>query len=217
MGCQNKEGMTYIIGITGSSGSGKTFFRQCFLEHFKPGEITLLSMDNYYFPGQTQTRKENLLHNFDLPEAIDHETIYGDIQDLMQGKTIYRKEYTFHNPHKAARILELNPSPILVIEGLFILHYPDISRLIDYKIFMQTEAQVALERRIKRDYEERGYHAEEVQYKWENHAVPAFEQYLLPYKQQCNQIIDNNGNDPSEIQEIARTLSQYLRSHFFYN
>lgn len=208
--------MTYIIGICGGSGSGKTFFRKCFLEHFKPGEITLLSQDNYYYPLKTKTKKENLLYNFDLPEALDQAAFLEDIQRLIQGKTIYKQEYTFHNPKLKPRTLEIPSSPIVIIEGLFILHDPAINALLDYKVFMQASGEVALARRIKRDYIERGYTQEEVRYKWTHQVLPAFEQYLLPYKHTCNQIIENSTDDPENIRQHARDIALYLRSYFFY-
>ena len=205
----------YVIGIAGSSGSGKTFFLNCFLNHFKSGEVTLVSQDDYYIPSNTKTQEENRLYNFDLPTAINRGDFYADIQALINGKSITKEEYTFNNPSLKPKILEIHSAPILIVEGLFIFHYEEINALLDHRIFMHAEEDVALERRLKRDFIERGYDREDVLYKWHNHVVPAYEEYLLPYRDQCDQIIDNNSNRAEDIVAVSGEISAYLRKAFF--
>lgn len=206
----------YIIGIAGSSGSGKTEFLNSFSNNFNPNEITVISQDDYYIPVHTKTKEENKLHNFDLPTAIDREAFYHDIQSLIEGKSITKEEYHFNNPTKASRTLTMHPAPILLIEGLFIFHYQEINKLLDHRIFLHADDNIALERRIQRDALERGYSSEDVIYKWEHHVRPANERYLLPYKNNCNQILENNSQDLSDIQQSAKEISAYLRQFFFY-
>jgi len=205
----------YIIGVTGCSGSGKTFFLKCFLEHFKKNEITLISQDDYYIPANTKTKEENRLHNFDLPTSIDRDHFYQDIKSLIQGNKVYKEEYRFNNPALEPRILEINPAPILIVEGLFIFHYEEINALLDHRIFIHADEKIALQRRIKRDFEERGYGKEDVLYKWNEHVVPAFNEYLLPHKKQSDQVIENNTDDTENISIIAQHISAYLRQSFF--
>lgn len=205
----------YIIGVAGNSGSGKTFFLNCFLKHFKPGEISLISLDNYYIPSNTKTKEENKLYNFDLPSAFDKDTFYNDIKSLVEWKTITKEEYTFNNSLLKSRILEIKPSPILIIEGLFIFYYDQINSLIDHRIFMHTDEKTALTRRLKRDFIERGYSEDDVLYKWNNHVIPAFHKYLLPFKESCNQIIDNSIENEGDIDGISKDISSYLRQSFF--
>src|SRR5690606_6246038 len=78
----------YVIGIAGSSGSGKTFFLKRFLEHFPPEQVTLVSQDDYYIPANTKTKEENRLYNFDLPTAINRTGFFQDIKRLFEGQTI---------------------------------------------------------------------------------------------------------------------------------
>ncbi len=205
----------YVIGIAGSSGSGKTFFLNCFLNHFKAGEVTLVSQDDYYIPSNTKTQEENRLYNFDLPTAINRNDFYADVQALIDGKSITKEEYTFNNSALKPRILEIHSAPILIVEGLFIFHYEEINALLDHRIFMHAEEDVALERRLKRDFIERGYDREDVLYKWHNHVVPAYQEFLLPYRDQCDQIIDNNSNRAEEIVAVSGDISAYLRKAFF--
>ncbi len=200
-----------IIGIAGGSGSGKTFFLNSFLHHFKNDKITLISQDDYYIPAGEMTQEENKLYNFDLPSTIDDEQFHIDVKKLIKGEVVYKKEYSFNNPLAVVKILEINPAPILIVEGLFILHFKKISNLLDLRIFIEADEEVALHRRIKRDGMERGYPEEDVIYKWNNHVVPAYKEFLLPYKEQCDQIVFNNDDTPDDIIRITEEITQELK------
>ncbi|GGG91275.1 MULTISPECIES: uridine kinase family protein [Pedobacter] len=202
----------FIIGIAGGSGSGKTFFLNCFLHHFKQDEVTLVSQDDYYIPAGDMTQEENKLYNFDLPSTIDSEQFLKDIKQLMSGEVVYKKEYNFNNPLAVVKILEIKSAPIIIVEGLFILHFKEIAALLDHTIFVDADEQVALDRRIKRDGLERGYPEDDVLYKWHNHVVPAYKEYLLPYREQCNKVVINNTNEPDEIIAITEDISNDLRN-----
>src|SRR5690606_32858524 len=104
----------------GSSGSGKTFFLNSFINHFDKHEVALISQDDYYIPSNTKTQEENRLYNFDLPTAIDRNAFYHDICLLFDGQTVYRQEYTFNNAARKPKLIETQPAPILIVEGLFI-------------------------------------------------------------------------------------------------
>lgn len=200
-----------VIGIAGSSGSGKTFFLKSFLNHFAEDQITLISQDDYYIPANTKTREENRLYNFDLPTAIDRAAFYKDIKDLFEGKTILKEEYTFNNPNIKPKMLEIKPAPLLIVEGLFIFHYEEINELLNYRIFLDAEESVALQRRLKRDLIERGYDEEDVMYKWTNHVVPSYNKYLLPYREQTDKVLINNTDDPKVIDMATAEISSDLR------
>ncbi|TDG37015.1 uridine kinase [Pedobacter changchengzhani] len=202
----------FIIGIAGGSGSGKTFFLNCFLHHFVQDEVTLVSQDDYYIPAGELTQEENKLYNFDLPSTIDSQQFLKDIKQLLNGEAVYKKEYNFNNPLAVVKILEIKSAPIIIVEGLFILHFKEISSLLDHTIFVDAEEKVALDRRIRRDGLERGYSEEDVLYKWNNHVVPAYNEYLLPYKNECNLIVLNNSNEPEDIIGITDQISVELRN-----
>jgi uridine kinase len=202
----------FIIGIAGGSGSGKTFFLNCFLHHFKQDEVTLVSQDDYYIPAGDMTQEENKLYNFDLPSTIDSEQFLRDIKQLMSGEVVYKKEYNFNNPLAVVKILEIKSAPIIIVEGLFILHFKEIAALLNHTIFVDADEQVALDRRIKRDGLERGYPEDDVLYKWHNHVVPAYKEYLLPYREQCNKVVMNNTDEPDELIAITEDISNDLRN-----
>ncbi|MGV3684905.1 MAG: uridine kinase family protein [Daejeonella sp.] len=203
----------FVIGIAGGSGSGKTFFLKCFLNHFKESEVCLVSQDDYYFRvAHTMTAEENKLYNFDVPATIDQELFMRDITKLINGETVLQKEYTFNNPNAEPKLLEIRPAPIVIVEGLFILHFKEISELLDMKIFIETDEEVALKRRLKRDLLERGYPEEDVLYKWNNHVMPAYQTFLLPFKDECDEIITNNSHVAEDIIQITDEISARLRA-----
>jgi len=207
----------YVIGIAGSSGSGKTFFLKCFLNHFKEHEVTLISQDDYYLPANTKTQEENKLYNFDVPEAINRELFFHDINALIHGETVYKEEYTFNNPLIKPKMLEIKPAPLLIVEGLFIFHFDEINELLNERIFLHADEEIALQRRLKRDLIERGYYEEDVKYKWYNHVLPSFAEYLLPYQSTCNRVIENNTDDTQMMMRITDELSAELRQKLFCN
>ena len=202
----------FIIGIAGGSGSGKTFFLKCFLKHFSDSEVSLVSQDDYYFPvPPDMTAEENKHFNFDLPDTIDHQHFEEDIQSLLAGRSITKKEYTFNNPSAIPKMLEIKSAPIIIVEGLFILHFKKIAEQLDLKIFIDADDDVALQRRIKRDLVERGYSHDDVMYKWINHVVPAYKEFLLPYKNECDQVIVNNSHVAEDIICVTEEISKQLR------
>jgi len=202
----------YVIGVAGGSGSGKTVFLNSFLKHFNQNQVCLISQDDYYKNVSSEmTPDENRSHNFDLPECIETHQFEKDLNDLLTYKTIYKQEYTFNNPLLKPKLLEIKPAPIVIIEGLFIYHYPKINPLIDYRIFIDTTDNMALERRLKRDLNERGYSAEDVLYKWNNHVMPSFNKYLLPHRNNCHQIIQNTTNQMEHIIAHTRKIATDLK------
>lgn len=201
----------YVLGIAGGSGSGKTFFLKCFLKHFSADEICLISQDDYYIPVGELTAEENKLYNFDLPDTIDNELFLQDINKLLAAETVYKKEYAFNNPNAIPRMLEIKPAPVIIVEGLFILHFKKISELFDFKIFIDTTEEVALQRRLKRDLIERGYPENSILYKWNNHVAPAYKEFLLPYKNECDRVITNNTQVAEDIIKISEEISKELR------
>lgn len=198
----------YTIGITGGSGSGKTFFLQGLSAMFKPEDICLISQDNYYKPRNQQPVDENGVQNFDLPVSIDREAFLIDLLKIKSGQNVLKKEYTFNNPNAESKLLEFKSAPIIIVEGLFVQFFEEIEKELDLRIFIEAKDHVKLGRRIKRDQVERGYDLDDVLYRYQYHVMPIYESQIEPLKHQADLVIPNNSN----FTRALDVLANYLRS-----
>ncbi|MGY6561832.1 MAG: uridine kinase family protein [Luteibaculaceae bacterium] len=182
----------YLVGISGGSGSGKTTFIKALQQAMPQNSLALVSQDNYYHPRHKQPKDSEGRINFDLPSSINHVDFIADMKCLAEGKTIQKLEYTFNNPNKAPEFIEVQPAPIIVMEGLFIFHFEEIKDQLDLKIYIDVKEEIKLNRRIMRDAKERGYPEDSVRYQWNNHVMPSYKQFLYPYKSEMDIVIPNN-------------------------
>lgn len=201
-----------IIGISGGSGSGKTYLLKKLLHHYPASEICLVSMDHYYRPLEQQSFDENGEVNFDLPGSILEEELYNDILQLKAGRDVQIKEYHFNQPGIEADIITFSKAPILVLEGLFTFHFSRIADLCHLKVFIESDEALSLSRRITRDAAERSLSKEQVLYQWNNHVKPAYDLYLLPYRNQADLIIENTETEP-DLDTLFNRISQHKQQH----
>lgn len=200
-----------VIGIAGGSGSGKTTLLRALLGHFKPGDIAIISQDNYYKPREEQIPDENGVINFDLPTSIDREHFAQDLEDLMNDKPIQKLEYNFNNPEWKPAAIIVHPAPVIIMEGLFVFYFDEIRELLNYKVFLEAHHETRLERRIRRDALERGYPENEVRYQWNNHVRPAEIRYMEPFRPECDLIIDNTHSFDDGLQKLVLIIQNFLR------
>lgn len=200
----------YTIGITGGSGSGKTYFIEQLASHFQPHEICLISQDHYYKPIETQVIDDKGIQNFDLPEAIEREQLHADILKLKRGEPLLKKEYMFNKLDSQPKMLEFKPAPILIIEGLFVQYYPEIEKELDLKIFIEAKDYLKLSRRIRRDNEERGYDLDDVLYRYQHHVMPVYESLIKPLKHHADFIIPNNRHFERALHVMVAALKAHL-------
>lgn len=199
-----------IIGICGGSGSGKTTLLKRLAAFYGELQPTIFSMDNYYLPIGEQFLDENGEVNFDLPTALDKERLVRDLQDLKDGKSIEVKEYHFNAPPNKSVLITLDPSTIIIVEGLFLFQYEEVNKLLDFSIFMDVDPMVQLDRRLYRDQETRGYSREAILYQWNNHVVPCYEQYLSPYVHLADFVFENDQNADLEFERLIQVLTPKL-------
>ena len=203
----------YIIGITGGSASGKTSFLHDIKNAFQSTELCIVSQDNYYHPIHKQERDHNGEVNFDLPNSIDRASFFEDIHRLIKGECVQKIEYTFNNPDKIPNTITLNPSPIIVLEGLFVFYYEEIADLCDLKLFIDADEPLKLQRRLLRDAHERGYPESSVIYQWENHVMPTYRTFLEPLKTMADIVIINNKHYKNALSVILSHLNSVLTTN----
>lgn len=201
----------FLIGITGGSASGKTLFLNELINEFGEKDICLISQDNYYLDRDQQSVDENGVVNFDLPSCINDVEFARDIKLLKEGKGFTRKEYTFNNPSVTPKQLEFKAAPIVIVEGLFVMHFPEVNRLLDLRLFIDAQDHIRLKRRIIRDNNERGYDLEDVLYRFEKHVMPTYYKYLEPLKSEADLIIPNNTHFKNALEVLSGFLHSRLK------
>jgi len=202
---------TYVIGITGGSGSGKTTLVQILQSFFKEKSVSVLTMDNYYFPRDHQLTDENGIKNFDLPTSIDVRKFEEDLKKLINGEAVCLQEYVFNNAEKVASEIVIEPAEVLIVEGLFVLHEEKIRERLDLSVFIHTKENIKVIRRIKRDRIERNYPLDDVLYRYEHHVLPAFDAYIKPYVDDVDMVINNNKNFDKALELMKVFINSKLR------
>jgi uridine kinase len=200
----------YIIGIAGGSASGKTYLLKALRNFFSEGELCIISQDNYYHPADRQALDEKGFINFDLPEAIDTAAFLNDLNELKNGNPVQRQEYMFNQPGLIGSMLTLQPAPAIVIEGIFTFHFPEIFDMLDLKIFLDSREEIKLRRRLERDVKERGVTEEISLYQWHNHVLPAYNNYLMPYRDKADIILTNNEGFGKGLEILAGHIKDIL-------
>ena len=200
------QGKTIIIGIGGGSGSGKTTLLRRLAEFFNKENPAIFSMDNYYNPIEQQQKDSKNIVNFDLPTALNEVQLTKDISTLSKGEPIEVKEYFFNSTPSKNVLLTIQPSRLIIVEGLFLFHYSGVKKLLDYTIFVDVEHEIQLDRRIYRDQETRGYSRADIIYQWENHALPCYNNYILPYKNSANFIYLNDHHADEDFNQLISSM-----------
>lgn len=202
--------MAYVIGVSGGSGSGKSTFIRKLMKNLSDQPVTFVSQDDYYLPREQQVEDDNGVKNFDLPTSIDSLLLTQHLGQLANGIDVSKEEYTFNNTQKKASIKHFKANPVIIIEGLFIYHFEEIAQMCDLKLFIDAPIDLRIIRRINRDQVERNYPLDDVLYRYQHHVSPAYEIYILPYRDSCDIVINNI----SGMQTAVNLITTYISSRF---
>ena len=211
MGDQN----IIVIGVAGGTGSGKTTLVKALMNRF--GEnITVLSHDNYYKQHNELTYEERAKLNYDHPDAFDTDMMIEHLRLLKQGVAIDCPTYDFTVHNRAEGILHIEPEKVIVVEGILIFQNLELCREMDIKIFVDTDADVRLCRRIRRDVRKRGRTIESVIEQYLTTVKPMHEAFVEPSKRNADIIIPNGGENGPAIEMLVhhiRSLIQKANLH----
>ncbi len=202
--------MSYIIGICGGSASGKTYLLERMLARFPKGKCTLISQDNYYKNRAEQVKDEDGLVNYDHPDSLNLDKFVADVKELMAGKSIDVQEYTFNNPDITPQIFTYHPTPIIILEGLFVFHKPELNRLMNLKLFVEADEHIRFSRRLVRDVQQRNYSFDETIRDYNKFVAPMYAQFVAPTQKQCDFIIPNNHNMDTATEVIISYLNTVI-------
>ncbi|HHL71020.1 MAG TPA: uridine kinase [Bacteroidetes bacterium] len=200
-----------LIGIAGGTGSGKSLVSQSILKALGSDKIVIIEQDAYYKDLAHLPPEERAKTNFDHPNSIDHELLYAHIRDLVAGKTIEQPLYDFACHTRRPETRRLGPHEIIILEGILILDSQQLRSLMDIKVFVDTDADIRLLRRIRRDVEERGRTVESVLDQYENSVRPMHLQFVEPSKRYADIIIPEGGRNTVAIDLLKTKIEAILR------
>ncbi|GDX49431.1 uridine kinase [Bacteroidota bacterium] len=198
----------FVIGLTGLSGAGKTYFVDA-LKARLADAVTIVGFDDYYKPLEMQHVDEFGEANYDLPSALFSDRFHEDLMSLIAYRPVMIKKYQFENYDAPDRTEIVSPAPILLVEGLFVMDYVAVDTLLDYRIFIDCDLELCFQRRKERDIRDRGIPLQRSLHQWEHHVMPAYNNHILPHKDRCDLVIENNG--PAE--ENVNAIIDHIRSH----
>lgn len=187
-------GSVMTIGIAGGTGSGKTTITRRLLQKFS-SNVSVIYHDNYYKAHNDLNYEQRSLLNYDCPDAFDTELMLRDLKRLRAGEAICCPvyDYTIHN--RSEKTVLVKPSPVVIVEGILILQDPRLCELLDIKIFVDTDADVRILRRIVRDVRDRGRSLESVVDQYLTTVKPMHEMYVEPSKRNADIIIPEGGHN----------------------
>ena len=201
-----------LIGITGGTGSGKTTVAEAIHSAFEGNSITMIMQDSYYKDQSHITFEERLKTNYDHPHSIDMDHLIRDLKSLMSGKSVDMPVYDFAEHTRKSETIHIVPTDIIIVEGILVLDDKNLRDLLDIKIYVDTDADIRILRRMQRDINERGRSMESVINQYLNVVRPMHEQVTEPTKRYADIIIPEGGRNRVAIDVIIRSIKEYLRN-----
>ena len=199
----------YIIGVAGGSGSGKSTFAQRIKEAF-PDHVAMISCDNYYLPHDDLTLEERANLNYDAPYSLEFDLMVSHLEALRQGQAIQCPVYDFTQHTRSDAVTEIQPRPIILIDGILIFHDPALRACMDLKIYVETDADERILRRARRDMKERGRDLDSVIHQYLATVKPMHNTYVEPTKVYAD-IILNGGKNEQAFILVKTQIDQLLR------
>ncbi|WVE61325.1 uridine kinase [Enterococcus faecium] len=199
-----------IIGVTGESGSGKTSVSRAIFNNFPDHSIMMLEQDSYYKDQSHLSFEERLNTNYHYPFAFDNDLLIQHVGDLLNYKAIEKPVYDYvaHTRSQATIIQE--PKEVIILEGILILEDERLRDLMDIKVYVDTDDDIRIIRRIKRDMEERGRTLDSVIEQYLTVVKPMYHQFIEPTKRYADIIVPEGGENHVAIDLITTKVASFL-------
>ncbi len=198
-----------IIGIAGGTGSGKTTLTQEIVKRFG-SDVAVLCHDNYYHAHDALTYEERCRLNYDHPDAFDSALMVQQLQQLRDGRPIECPTYDYTQHNRAAATVTVQPARVIVVEGILILADAALRELMDIRIFVDTDADVRILRRILRDVEQRGRSLQSVVEQYLTTVKPMHEQFVEPSKRNADIIVLDGGHNLVALDMIMTRIADHI-------
>ena len=198
-----------VVGVAGGSGSGKTTLSNNLLTRFGD-RVSIVHHDNYYRAHDDLTYEERTQLNYDCPEAFETELMVEHLHLLRQGRSVHCPVYDFTVHNRSGETVVIEPRPVILVEGILIFADKSLVELMDIKVFVDTDADIRLARRVVRDVEDRGRTVRSIIDQWQNTVKPMHEMYVEPSKKNADVIIPEGGDNPVALDLIVGRIERHL-------
>ena len=204
------ENNILVIGIAGGTGSGKTTLMKNLIARFSD-DVTVLSHDNYYKRHDELTYEERCRLNYDEPAALETDLMAYHLDQLRHGQAIDCPVYDFTVHNRSEETVRIVPKKVIIVEGILIFENQPLRDLMDIRIFVDTDADVRLCRRIKRDVNKRGRSLESVLQQYQETVKPMHEKYVEPSKRFANIVVPEGGKNLVALDMIVGRIQRHLK------
>ncbi|WP_264738627.1 uridine kinase [Cytobacillus firmus] len=204
-----------VIGVAGGSGSGKTSVTKAIYDRFKGHSILMIEQD-YYYKDQTHLPfEERLKTNYDHPLAFDNDLLIEHIESLLRYEPINKPVYDYAMHTRSEKVIEVEPKDVIILEGILILEDERLRNLMDMKLYVDTDADLRIIRRLFRDIKERGRTMDSVIEQYVNVVRPMHNQFIEPTKRYADIIIPEGGHNYVAIDLMVTKIQTILEQKSF--
>lgn len=207
---KGKVEVMIIVGIAGGTGSGKTTFAQALQKAIRSDSV-IISQDSYYYANTHLDYSERVKINYDHPDAFEDELLVFHLKQLRKGESIEAPVYDFSAYTRSSETVLVHPHPIIIVEGILVLADPDLRNEFDIKVYVDTDPDVRILRRLIRDVKERGRTMESVHGQYLKTVKPMHEAFVEPSKKYADLIVPEGGFNKVALEVVTAMLKQHLR------
>ncbi|KAJ9683343.1 hypothetical protein PVL29_019078 [Vitis rotundifolia] len=203
----------FVIGVAGGTASGKTTVCDMIIAQLHDQRVVLVNQDSFYCPLSDEKLEKVVEVNFDHPDAFNTELLLACMDKLKNGQAVSIPNYDFKTHKNIEPGRKINASDVIILEGILVLHDPRVRDLMNMKIFVDTDSDVRLARRVQRDTVERGRDIHNVLDQYDKFVKPSFEEYILPSKKYADIIIPRGGDNDVAVDLIVQHIRTKLGQH----
>lgn len=190
---EDLDGRVVVIGVAGGTASGKTTLVDEIIRYAGPHRVAVLRQDSYYRDQTELPEEERALTNYDHPDAIDSQLLIQHLEALLEKRPIEAPTYDFRSHNRAPQTETIQPKKVVIVEGILVFCYQPLVELMDLKLFVDTDHDLRLLRRLRRDVEERGRTFESVTRRYLEHVRPMHLQFVEPSKAHADLVVPHGG------------------------
>ena len=198
-----------VIGIAGGTGSGKTTITKKLMQRFG-GDVSVIYHDNYYKAHHDMSYEERAKLNYDHPDSFDTDLLIQAVRDLKAGRSVLCPVYDYTIHDRSDKVIEVKPARVIIVEGILIFQSRELCRQMDIKIYVDTDADVRILRRIVRDVRDRGRSLESVVNQYLTTVKPMHEQFVEPSKRNADIIIPEGGHNLVAMEMVMERVKAHI-------